>query len=147
MNLQNESIGKWISILHRYALVYVGKKRIKYDINPGHLPLLMTLMHRDSLNQEEISQLLFVDKGTTSKIIKQLVDLGYIQKKISPEDRRIHIISKTKKLKSIENILEKTSADLSALVMAGFTEKEKKTTIKLLKKIAANVIDYKEKEK
>jgi len=64
----------------------------------------------EKLSLNKLAELLELDKSTTSRTINNLVDLGLVQREISPEDRRYITISLTtegeKIYKNIENSMD-----------------------------------------
>lgn len=57
----------------------------------------MYVFNNNGCNQEEISTVLNIDKGTTARALQKLEKEGYINKEIDKNDRRINHIIITKK--------------------------------------------------
>lgn len=64
----------------------------------------------EKLSLNKLAELLELDKSTTSRTINNLVDLGLVQREVSPEDRRYITINLTtegeKIYKNIENSMD-----------------------------------------
>ena len=65
-----ENIGKYISQLHRKGNVFINRELSKYDLSVGQFMFLLDLYIKDGKNQEEISDNLKIDKGTTGSVPK-----------------------------------------------------------------------------
>ncbi|GKZ11108.1 hypothetical protein ANS017_24920 [Paraclostridium bifermentans] len=65
-------VGKFISQLYRKSRVFINREVAKYDLSSGQLMYLMDLYVKDGKNQEEISEVLKIDKGTTARAIKKI---------------------------------------------------------------------------
>ncbi len=61
------SVGKWISVLYRYRKSYVNRKLEPYGIGGCQYLFLITLFKFDGASQEKISDYLKIDKTTTAK--------------------------------------------------------------------------------
>ena len=59
---KEESLGRWISVIHRYGHSYLEKQRDALGISHGHVAFLVCLYHRDDLSQAELSEALGLDK-------------------------------------------------------------------------------------
>jgi DNA-binding MarR family transcriptional regulator len=76
-NNKCENIGKYISQLHRKGNVFINRELSKYDLSVGQFMFLLDLYIKDGKNQEEISDNLKIDKGTTARAIKKLEEQGF----------------------------------------------------------------------
>jgi DNA-binding MarR family transcriptional regulator len=64
-------------------------------LNKSHIKTLLTLKVLKSGSMTEIGQQVGLVKGAFSPLVERLVQLGYIQKTLSPNDRRKSILSLT----------------------------------------------------
>ena len=116
------SVGRHVSILHRYWQIYIDRALAPLGIGAGQLPILMYLFQHEGVNQAEIVHHLRTDKSSTARTIRKLVDQGYVERLPSPEDGRAYQIRVTAKAHSIHGRLktilvgwtEAVSQDLSA---------------------------------
>ncbi len=141
----NESLGKWVSIIHRYNRSFIDKEFAGLDIKGGHLPFIHVLYHQDGLSQDGLSGVLSMDKTTTARAIKQLVALGYVTKKRDPQDKRFYRLSLTAKGKDVMPRLERTLKHWTEVLATGFTENERQLALDLLKKMAENASAFKQR--
>lgn len=147
MKSEQESIGKWISIIHRYGKVYFEKALKPYNIGSGQFIFLLMLFKKDGISQEAIAEQLRIDKGTTARAIKRLEKEGYVTRKVDPEDKRAYKVYTTQKAVKIQPKIKKILFGWTEILSAGFSEEEKALLLKLLKKMAENAaISTKEKE-
>ena len=89
---------------------------------------------------KQIAKLIGKDKSTVTSLVNKLTGLGYIRKEKSEEDRRITHIVLTKKAREIEPKFNWISSQVKQTAYKGFTEEEKQTFLKLLKKLNNNFI-------
>ncbi|QEK13294.1 MarR family transcriptional regulator [Crassaminicella thermophila] len=138
MKREQESIGKWISIIHRYGKVYFEKELKPYNIGSGQIIFLMMLLKKDGISQEFMAEHLKIDKGTTARAIKKLEKEGYVIRKVDPEDKRAYKVYTTEKAVSIKPKIKKILSGFTEILEDSFTEEEKELLLKLLKKMAEN---------
>jgi len=141
----NESLGKWVSIIHRYGRSFIDKEFAEFDIKGGYLQFIHALYRHDGLSQDELSEALSMDKTTTARAIKELVELGYVTKEHDSQDKRFYRLSLTIKGKDVIPKLERTLKCWTEVLGTGFTESESQTALDLLKKMAENAAAFKQR--
>jgi len=88
MHALENSPGRWISILYRYAQSFIGKCLKSYDIGSGQYVFLLELYKDDGRKQEDLAKELNIDKGTTARAIANLEEHGYLTKEVDKKDKR-----------------------------------------------------------
>ena len=141
----NESLGKWVSIIHRYGRSFIDKEFVEFDIKGGYLQFIHALYRHDGLSQDELSEALSMDKTTTARAIKELVELGYVTKEHDSQDKRFYRLSLTTKGKDVVPKLERTLKRWTEVLGTGFTESESQLALDLLKKMAENAAAFKQR--
>ena len=137
-------IARFIWQINKNGLVYMARRLKEFNIGSGQLPLLMLLYNnKDGLNQEEISQLLNIDKGATAKAVFKLLDEGYIERKDDPIDNRMYRIYLTKKANKNKDKLLKIAKEWQEILLNGFQKNDKTHMLESLKKMKDNSMDYK----
>ena len=137
-------IARSIWQINKNGLVYMARRLKEFNIGSGQLPLLMLLYNnKDGLNQEEITQLLNIDKGATAKAVFKLLDEGYIERKDDPIDNRMHRIYLTKKANKNKDKLLKIAKEWQEILLNEFQKNDKTHMLESLKKMKDNSMDYK----
>ncbi|MEL4304633.1 MarR family transcriptional regulator [Methanococcoides sp. LMO-2] len=134
-----EFIGKYISYLHRYAMIYLEKELKPYDIGSGQFSFLMHLYRMNGVNQESLSQSIKVDKATATRAIKRLVDEDYVFRQRDEEDRRSYRVFLTEKGRSIEPDMKKIAAEWQNVLLSDFDEGQRKDIMNSLETMFKNV--------
>ena len=134
-----ENIGKYISQLHRKGNVFINRELSKYDLSVGQFMFLLDLYIKDGKNQEEISDNLKIDKGTTARAIKKLEEQGFVIRIKNENDKRSNKIYLTDKAKDIKenvfDILDNWHQKISMIL----TKEEEKIMKNILKKVCENI--------
>lgn len=134
-----EHIGKYISQIYRKGGRYITKALSKEGIGAGQLMYLMQLYQCDGRNQEDLSDALNIDKGTTARALKKLEDEEFIVRIVDEDDKRAYKVYLTDKGRSAKAKVYEAIDAWENIITESLTEEEKETMIKLLMKICTNI--------
>lgn|GEM_PF-260005 len=132
------SIPRWVSLLYRSGQTYIGERLKHLDIGKGQHIFLNALYKEDGLSQEQLSDYLKIDKGTTAKALKKLEEQGYVTRTTCENDKRRNRVRLTPKALAIQNELRAVLADWRERLTYGFNEEEKQAAGVLLEKMGRN---------
>ncbi len=138
------NICRWIYCISRSANAYFSREMQKYGLGSGHFFFLRVLMSREGISQNELSEILNVDKGTTAKAMKKLAETGYINRETDPSDSRSYRLFLTESGKKIGQDLRKLGKSHEKLLTEGFSNDEKRQLFSLLQRAAENARKAKE---
>jgi len=137
---EEDSIHKLYQIVHKKLIHFIREELEPYDFNRGEFPLLFKLIkHGDGVTQKEICGKLHVSKSTTSKIIKSLVEKGYLRKERDKEDKRASRVFLTDKRDEIEHLIKEIDEKAENKMLEGFEDKEKEELREYLEHILENL--------
>ena len=101
-------MGRLIARIHRGIYHYVSGRLKNCDLDVGQFFFLRYILLHEGITQDQIARGILLDKATVSKGLKRLSDLGYVEKKTNPDDKREYRIFATDKargfLPEIESI-------------------------------------------
>ncbi|HDP78302.1 MAG TPA: MarR family transcriptional regulator [Mesotoga infera] len=141
---REEYIGRWIYRISRSANVYFSREMQRFGLGSGHFFFVRVLMSRDGITQNELSEILSVDKGTTAKAMKKLTRKGYIRREPDPLDSRSYRLHLTESGKMLGEDLRMLGKSLEGLLTEGFSNDEKRQLLSLLQRAAENARKAKE---
>ena len=133
-----EPIGKYISQIYRKGRSFINKGLTQYDMGYGQMLFLLQLYKQDGISQEELSEKLSIDKGTTARSIKKLEKEGFIIRLKDEHDKRAYKIYLTDKSKEKQDGVCNVLQEWESILTENITEEERDTLIKILKKICIN---------
>jgi len=137
-----KSIGKWISILHRQAKIYLDDKLKPYGLNYSEYISLVNLSaESDGNNQKHLSDILVIDCALTTRAMKSLENKGYIIRKKSDTDKRANRIRLTEKGIEMQPIILKVLENWTDIISEGMDEKEKGFIIQTLKSMSNRALN------
>lgn len=140
-----DNIGKYISQLYRRGGIFITKRMEKYNIGQGQFMFLLELYIEDGRNQEELSKVLKIDKGTTARAIKKLEEEGYIERFKDEKDKRSNKIYLTQKGRDVKESIFSVLDEWERKMSEHLDESEKELMIKLLKQVCLNIDKQEEK--
>ena len=120
----------------------MNKELEPYKLGGERYIFLKILYGHDGVNQEELSNLLNIDKATTARAIKKLEKDGYVIKKVLPENRREYKIYLTKKAIDIKPIIDDVLYSWTHILLQKISEEEREQVQQILKKMAHNAAKY-----
>lgn len=105
----------------------------------GQFTFLTRVCECPGINLIELSNLLKVDKATTTKAIQKLIHEGYVLRKRDNEDKRIwHLFPSAKAQESYPYIIEEENWNIESC-FRGFSPAEKAAVYRLLKRMRENI--------
>lgn len=133
-----DSLGKYIAVIYRYQQILINNELKPYGIGSGQYFFLINIKENQGISQQELTNLIRIDKATTAKALKKLEDIGYIYRVSDDNDRRCNKLYLTLKglefMPKLENILKVTSKKF----IKDIDEEEYYETIDILKKVFNN---------
>ncbi len=141
------SIGRWISLLHRYGNVYMNEQLKEYNLGAGQYQFLATLYKNEGVSQDELACILKIDKGTAARAIAKLEKEGYIERKVFSVDKRIKKLYLTDKGYAFEAKLNAILSGWKNIITKDLSCDEQESALKLLNKMSLNAEDFLEKMK
>jgi DNA-binding MarR family transcriptional regulator len=89
-NLEHE-----IGMLLRKVRKGIGERAIAIhpDLNPTSYSLLLTLVDFGPRRAADLADMFALDKGAVSRVVRQLLDLGFVERTPDPNDGRASILA------------------------------------------------------
>lgn len=144
MKCKYNSVGKWISVLHRQFIVYVNHAVKDLNMNSSEFMYLVNLYENEGISQEELSQILMIDKAATARAIKNLIEHGYVTKERSDVDKRAFCLHLTDKAYSIREEVNEVMHKWNCMLSTGVEEVCLDHVISGLKQMSDNVLEKKD---
>ncbi len=134
------SVHRLLNMVHKRTLKKFRHKLEPYEFTRGEFPFLLHLLREgDGVTQKDICERIPISKGTTSKMINNLVDKGYLRKERDQEDRRATRIYLTEKKEELEGLIQDIDREAEETLLRGFDEGEKKELHGYLERILKNL--------
>jgi Transcriptional regulators len=138
--LKTEHLGKHISLLYRQSQIYFNAELKKYRLGSGQYIFLLSLLKNEGINQEQLADIVKIDKTTTARAVAKLEREGYLTRETSLEDKRAYILHSTEKARSIQKVLGEILDRWNDSMLADFTAEDKNTLRRLLDRAIGNIL-------
>lgn len=109
------------------------------NLEKGQYILVVRIFENPGINQEELSNMVKIDRTTVAKAIKKLAFKDYIEKRASESDRRAWELYPKEKANEVYAFLQEEEYYTTSKALEGFDENEKEIALKLLKKMNSNI--------
>lgn len=91
------------------------------------------------INYIQLTQMMYIDKGTTTKAVQKLIKLGYIEKRQDQTDSRVQRLYPIELAKEIYTKLIEREEFYIKNTFFNFSEEEQEVVTKLVKKMRSNI--------
>lgn len=135
-------VGKGISMLYRYGQIYINDALKRYNISSGQYLFLINLYENEGINQDHLSELLKIDKATTARAVRRLVEEGYVLRKINPQDKRSYELYVTKEGHKLKEPITHVLRSWRAITQKGLSEEETELFLQILEHMKDNALTY-----
>lgn len=125
-----------ISAISRVVAAMREREFSRYGLKRGQHAYLTRIVENPGVSQKELTEMLKVDKGTTAKAIKKLIDVGYIYKERSQENYKVMEVYPTEEGKRIYPVLVEEIERTGRVALEGL---EKEPIFRELQKMRMNL--------
>jgi DNA-binding MarR family transcriptional regulator len=140
-----ESIGRYSAAIYRLCQSIFNYKLKEFEMKSGQYDFFLAILKNDGMTQKEISDILYVEKSTTAKAVKNLIDSGYIYKKQIENDKRSYSLYLTIKGKKASSKVETVFSEMLGIFSKNISEKVMEDSISVLKRVINNLDEEKRK--
>ncbi len=131
--------GRYIAVLYRKAQVYWTQELAVYGLSSGEYPLIFCLCRKDGVVQEELAELLNIDKSAIARMVQSLEKKGMIRREKDERDHRCNRIFLTEKGHQCDEPIQKLRGIWNDRLMEGMSEEERGEFLRLLEMAAKNI--------
>ncbi|QBP41269.1 MarR family winged helix-turn-helix transcriptional regulator [Paenisporosarcina antarctica] len=111
----------------------------EFDLTKGQYLYLVRICENPGIIQEQLVEMIKVDRSTVTRAIQKLEMNGFIEKKEDPHNKKIKRLYPTEKGKTVYPFIKRENDYSNFVALEGFTEKEVATTFELLQRIRKNI--------
>ena len=137
--MPTSSIGYWCSIAAHQYFDRLREKLRHLEITNWFYVLLTIDESKGSLSQQELANVLDLDKVAMMRAVDHLSDKGYIERCDCEGDRRKYIVKLTPKSKPVVKAIRKAYQELNDEALKGMNKGERARFQELLGQLIANM--------
>lgn len=113
----------------------------KYNISAAEQPFFMALQNCEGVTQEELTEMVCVDKAVTTRVVKTLEEKGFLVRKKDTQDRRQNRIYPTPLTRDLGATVRKDLLAYNDAVTRGISREELEVVQRALITMEANLED------
>lgn len=133
------NIGRCISILDRLMKMYYDRGLDDFEIGWGQQFYVEYIFDHPGASAQEMVECIRVDKATLTKIIKKLIEIGYVKVVCDEKDKRIkHLYLTEKGIPAVKRIKE-IHGDFYHTLCSGLSSRDVDLTEKTMEQMMENV--------
>lgn len=133
---------RFVGALYRSINSKADSKYKQFNLQKGQYMFITRVCENPGINFMDLSNMLKVDKTTTTKAVKKLIDIGYLNKQQDENDKREYKLTPTKKALDVYEFIIREESKQFEISFKGFSEEEKKTATELIKRMSENIEEY-----
>lgn len=126
---------RYITKIGRVAQMYTNSILKGINLSASEYMCLRWIRKREGLSQEELRELLVIDKAAVTRLVSNLEKKGYVVRCKDEKDKRINRIFPTEKTKEVKEIATATETHFYQWLMEDIDEGEKEIFLKILKQL------------
>ena len=131
-----------LNVVARCTQMQRGQKLKSLGVCGGQVPYLLRLCREPGLTQEEIAQALYVNKSTAARQVNSLERAGFVERRVSAQDRRCIRVYPTDRALAALPQLRETVQEWNEYLLDGFTESERATLLQMMERVAGRAQAY-----
>lgn len=136
------SPGRWVSVIHRYKTVFLDRELADIGLNGSTYLYIVVLDTHGTVRQDTFCREIALNKGCVARSMSRLEELGYIKREVDPDDKRVMLVSLTRKGKCKVKRVRKALGEFQSILGHGLTEKQIMMVNNLLLNMKENVSNH-----
>ncbi len=133
-----------ISAIYRCSSTYRQGILSPLGLKSFHATYLICVCKNPGITQDQLAKRIFVDKSNVARQVSFLEENGFVERRVSPSDRRVMQVFPTQKAMEVLPLVRKSFRDWEALVAADLTEQEQALMISMLEKMKLRAAEWME---
>lgn len=109
------------------------------DLTKGQYLYLVRICEKPGIIQEQLVEMIKVDRSTAARAVQKLAANGFIEKIDDPSNKKAKKLFPTQKGKAAYPFIKRENIHSDRVAMEGFSEHEKDRTFELLQRIRKNI--------
>ena len=135
-----------LNVVARCTQMQRGQKLKSLGVCGGQVPYLLRLCREPGLTQEEIARALYVNKSTAARQVTHLERAGFVERRVSAEDRRCMRVYPTERALAALPELREVVREWNEYLLADFDDAERAQLMAMMERVAGRAQAYIQRE-
>jgi len=127
---------RYLALLNRQLMKQLEKELTPLELGPGNYLYLYSLSIHDGRKQQELADIIGVDKAAATRALCRLERDGFIRREADQNDRRATRVYLTSKARKLRPQLEAAAVATTAILNGALDSDEQQELRRLLAKMA-----------
>lgn len=128
-----------IGALSRCIQIINDNKFKQFDLKKGQFIFLTRICENKGINQIDLSNILKVDKTTTTKAIQKLIEAGFVVKRRDITDKRMWRLYPEQKALDLYPLIISEENKTISICYNDFKDEDKELVYKMIRKMRENI--------
>ncbi|WP_258082531.1 MULTISPECIES: MarR family winged helix-turn-helix transcriptional regulator [Methanohalophilus] len=137
--MKDERVTKKIGFLYWSYRTLFTRKISPHAIGPSQAGFLTRLSEGDLVRQDELVSMSGVDKAIGTRVVRKLMEAGYIRRMRDPTNHRAYLLSLTAEGARMKPIILEVYDSINESLFQGFTDEERDMVRNLLDRMIENL--------
>lgn len=111
----------------------------EFDLTKGQYLYVVRICENPGIIQEQLLDMIKVDRSTATRALQKLEINGFIEKKNDPHNRKNKKLFPTEKGEKVYPFIKRENTYSDGVALQGFSEEEKETVFNFLQRIRKNI--------
>jgi MarR family transcriptional regulator, lower aerobic nicotinate degradation pathway regulator len=129
--------GHAIRRLHQISVGIFLQETQAHGVTPVQFAALQTVCNQPLIDQRTLARLIALDTSTTAGVVDRLQARGWLQRSLSPIDRRVRLLSITPDGEALLRQAQPSVAQAQQLILAPLSPEQQRTFMALLDQLVA----------
>ena len=127
---------RYLALLNRQLMKQLEKELKPLELGPGNYLYLYSLSIVDGRKQQELADIIGVDKAATTRALSRLERDGFVRREADQNDRRVTRVYLTSKARKLRPQLEAAAVTTTTILNGALDSDEQQELRRLLAKMA-----------
>ena len=127
---------RYLALLNRQLMKQLEKELKPLELGPGNYLYLYSLSIVDGRKQQELADIIGVDKAATTRALSRLERDGFVRREADQNDRRVTRVYLTSKARKLRPQLEAAAVTTTTILNGALDSNEQQELRRLLAKMA-----------
>ena len=136
------NLSKYLGIITRCSLMYIGDRLDKYGISGHHHTYIRAICENPGISQEALAKKNYINKSNVARNLCTLEEGGYIRREQSKTDKRVTHVYPTEKAQDVYNAINVIINDCNTYFLSALDEGERDDFVRMIGKLELRASEY-----
>ncbi len=137
---------KNITLISQSAALYRDDRLKKAQVSGYQARYILSVYDNEGVSQDKLARIMLVNKSNVARQVSAMEAEGYLERRQSPDDKRVMCVYTTDKGKAIVPLIREVNAAWRNLICEGLSDEDKAELVRILQLLVDNAQRHLESE-